>query len=91
MSDPLLTTKLYIPYQRATQRLVSRPHLVARLNEALSDRLTLVSAPAGFGKTTLLSEWIPHSHHCVAWVSLDAGDNDPIRFWTYSLAALQML
>ncbi|MCK6629718.1 MAG: hypothetical protein L6R45_31650 [Anaerolineae bacterium] len=91
MSGPLLTTKLYIPRQRATQRLVARPHLVARLNKALDDRLTLISAPAGFGKTTLLSEWISHSHHCVAWVSLDAGDNDSIRFWTYGIAALQML
>jgi LuxR family transcriptional regulator, maltose regulon positive regulatory protein len=91
MSGPLLTTKLYIPRPRSTQRLVPRPHLVARLNEALNDRLTLISAPAGFGKTTLLSEWIPHSPRCVAWVSLDAGDNDPIRFWTYGIAALQML
>jgi LuxR family maltose regulon positive regulatory protein len=82
---------LYIPRQRSTQRFVSRPHLVARLNETLNTRLTLISAPAGFGKTTLLSEWIPHSHRCVAWVSLDASDNDPIRFWIYGIAALQQL
>jgi LuxR family maltose regulon positive regulatory protein len=61
------------------------------LNEALADKLTLVSAPAGFGKTTLLGEWIPHSPRCVAWLSLDPGDNDPIRFWTYTIAALQLL
>ena len=57
----------------------------------LARRLTLVSAPAGYGKTTLLSEWIPHSQHCVAWVSLDDGDNDPVRFWNYFVAALQTL
>ncbi len=54
-------------------------------------RLTLISAPAGFGKTTLLSEWIPHSERCVPWLSLDANDNDPARFWAYVIAALQML
>jgi LuxR family maltose regulon positive regulatory protein len=54
-------------------------------------RLTLISAPAGFGKTTLLSEWIPQSEHCVPWLSLDANDNDPARFWAYVIAALQML
>ena len=91
MSNPLLTTKLYIPRQRTAQRFVPRLQLVTRLNEALLDRLTLVSAPAGFGKTTLLSEWIPQSPRCVAWVSLDAGDNDPIRFRSYAIAALQML
>jgi LuxR family maltose regulon positive regulatory protein len=64
---------------------------MARLNEGLDARLTLISAPAGFGKTTLLSEWIPHSPRCVVWVSLDAGDNDPIRFWTYGIATLQLL
>ncbi|MCL4302267.1 MAG: hypothetical protein KJ077_41650 [Anaerolineae bacterium] len=91
MSGPLLTTKLYIPRQSAKQPLVLRPHLTARLNEGLNDRLTLISAPAGFGKTTLLSKWIPDAQHCVAWLSLDAGDNDPIRFWTYGITALQML
>lgn len=56
MSNSLLTTKLYIPRLRTTQPLVLRPHLVARLNEGLANKLTLISAPAGFGKTTLLSE-----------------------------------
>ncbi len=68
-----------------------RLRLIARLNEGLTRPLTLISAPAGFGKTTLLSEWIPRSERCVAWLSLDEGDNDPIRFWIYFIAALQKL
>ncbi len=85
----LLTTKLYIP--RPRPNLVHRPRLTGRLNAGLERQLTLISAPAGFGKTTLLSEWIPTSERCVAWVSLDQGDNDPVRFWAYFIAALQML
>jgi len=57
----------------------------------LARKLTLISAPAGFGKTTLVSEWIPHSQWCVVWVSLDEGDNDPTRFWCYFIAGLQQL
>jgi LuxR family maltose regulon positive regulatory protein len=76
---PLLTTKLYRPVPHPN--LVSRPRLTTRLNEGLSHKLTLISAPAGFGKTTVLSEWIPQSKHCITWVSLDDGDNDPTRFW----------
>jgi LuxR family maltose regulon positive regulatory protein len=57
----------------------------------LDGKLTLISAPAGFGKTTLLGGWIPTSERCVAWVSLDEGDNDPVYFWAYFIAALQML
>jgi LuxR family maltose regulon positive regulatory protein len=53
--------------------------------------MTLITAPAGYGKTTMLSEWIPQSERCVTWVSLDDGDNDPVRFWAYFIAALQML
>jgi len=73
---------------------VSRPRLIERLNAGLQRKLTLISAPAGFGKTTLLSEWISESasQRCdrpVAWVSLDEGDNDPTRFWSYLSAALQ--
>lgn len=86
---PLLATKLYIP--RVRPSLVSRPGLTMRLNEGLTFPVTLISAPAGFGKTTLLSEWIPTSERCVAWVALDEGDNDPTRFWTYFIAALQTL
>jgi LuxR family maltose regulon positive regulatory protein len=85
----LLPTKLYIPTARTD--LVQRRHLTNRLNEGMQRRLTLVSAPAGFGKTTLLGEWIPTSRRCVTWVSLDKGDNDAMRFWTYVIAALQML
>jgi len=65
--------------------------LIEQLNEGLHRKLTLISAPVGYGKTTMLSEWIPQSERCVTWVSLDDGDNDPVRFWSYFIAALQML
>ena len=91
MSTPILATKLYIP--RPRPNVVHRPRLIERLNEGhpAGRKLTLISAPAGYGKTTLLSEWIPQSERCVTWVSLDDGDNDPVRFWAYFIAALQML
>jgi LuxR family maltose regulon positive regulatory protein len=89
VSVPLLATKLYAPAPRAN--LVPRPRLTDRLNAGLHYRATLVSAQAGFGKTTLLSEWIPQSERPVCWVSLDVGDNDPTRFWRYLIAALQVL
>jgi LuxR family maltose regulon positive regulatory protein len=93
MSDILLATKIHIPSLRGT--LVKRPHLIQRLNDGIAQncRLTLVSAPAGFGKTTLLSEWIVScgSRARVAWVSLDEGDNDVVRFWSYAITALQTL
>jgi LuxR family transcriptional regulator, maltose regulon positive regulatory protein len=120
MSTPILTTKLYIPPHRP--KVVFRPRLIERLNEGRGCKLTLISAPAGFGKTTLLSEWVnqkdeggrpapsttsgqalsevqgmkdesgktPHPSQ-VAWLSLDEGDNDPARFLTYFIAALQTL
>jgi len=88
MAMPLLTTKLYIPPVRPD--LVPRPRLIERLNQGMTYKLTLISAPAGFGKTTLLSEWIPQSERPVCWVSLDPGDNDSTRFWCYFIAALQM-
>jgi LuxR family maltose regulon positive regulatory protein len=87
--EQLLTTKLFIPPTRP--ELVSRPRLIARLNEGLHRKLTLISAPAGYGKTTLLSEWIPKSPRYVTWLSLDDVDNDPTRFWTYIIASLQGL
>lgn len=62
-----------------------------RLNARAGQQITLISAPAGFGKTTLLAEWVPTSQHCVTWVSLDDGDNDPTRFWGSFFAALQRL
>ncbi|MDY6875407.1 MAG: LuxR C-terminal-related transcriptional regulator [Chloroflexota bacterium] len=108
MKTTLLQTKLYIPPAQPDPsiglraRLVPRPRLIERLNAGLDRKMTLVSAPAGFGKTTLLSEWIYHletrffgknlvsgSPRPVAWLSLDEGDNDPARFLAYLVAALQ--
>jgi len=88
----LLMTKLDIPPARPD--VVARPRLIEQLNVGLRRKLTLVSAPAGFGKTTLLSEWIHSSllpTPCFAWLSLDEDDNDPIRFLSYLVAALQTL
>ncbi len=90
----LLTTKLYIP--PPLSNLVERPRLIERLNEGLHRKLTLISAPAGFGKTTLVSEWAARIGGAVApsppirtaWLSLDEGDNDLARFLTYLIAAL---
>jgi ATP/maltotriose-dependent transcriptional regulator MalT len=89
MSIPLLRTKLYIPPPQPG--LVHRPRLTQLINEGLNRKLTLISAPAGFGKTTLLSEWILTSQRRVSWFSLEEADNDPTRFWAYFMAALQML
>ena len=86
---PLLETKLYIPKWRPG--LVSRPRLIERLDRGTERTLTLVSAPAGFGKTTLLAEWLaatPARNRPAAWVSLDPTDNDPALFWAYALTAL---
>jgi LuxR family maltose regulon positive regulatory protein len=85
----ILRTKLYIPRRRPDA--IRRPRLVERLNAEVGQRMTLVSAPAGFGKTTLLAEWIPTSARCVTWVSLDAGDSDPALFWGSFFAALRRL
>jgi LuxR family maltose regulon positive regulatory protein len=91
MSTPILATKLYIPPPRSTA--VLRPRLIEWLNEGLSSgrKLTLISAPAGFGKTTLVSEWVASCGQPVAWLSLDEGDNDSTRFLTYLVAVLQTL
>jgi LuxR family transcriptional regulator, maltose regulon positive regulatory protein len=91
MPMPILATKLYIP--PPCPGIVQRPRLIERLNEGLSSgsKLTLVSASAGFGKTTLVSEWIAGYGRPAAWLSLDEGDNDPTRFLTYFIAALQTL
>jgi LuxR family transcriptional regulator, maltose regulon positive regulatory protein len=89
MSTPILATKLYIP--RLRPNVVRRPRLLERLNEGLHRKLTLISAPAGFGKTTLVSEWVEGIEQPAAWLSLDEGDNDPARFLTYLVAALQTI
>jgi len=86
MPTPILATKLYIPPLRPN--VVSRPHLIERLNEGLHRKLTLISAPAGFGKTTLVSQWFAGGLLPVAWLSLDEGENDPARFLTYLVAAV---
>jgi LuxR family maltose regulon positive regulatory protein len=91
MSTPIFATKLYIPPPRP--KIVLRPRLIERLNEGISSgfKLTLISASAGFGKTTLLSEWLAGCQRPVAWLTLDEGDNDPARFLTYLIAALQTI
>src|SRR6476659_2499479 len=89
MAGPLLETKLHVPRWRRS--LVARPRLSERLSRGAESALTLVSAPAGFGKTTLLAEWLAVAaagERSVAWLSLDQRDNDPALFWTYLVAAL---
>ncbi len=91
MDIPLLSTKLFVPSTRPG--LVMRPRLMERLEAGLTGPLTLVSAPAGFGKTTVLSQWIATHEppRPVAWIQLDEGDNDPVRFWDYFIAAVKKL
>lgn len=91
MSAPILAAKLYSTAPRPG--IVMRQQLTDRLNEGLArgSRVTLISAPAGFGKTTLVSEWIAHCGRPVAWYSLDEGDNDLTRFLSYLIAALQTI
>ncbi|MCQ6560541.1 LuxR C-terminal-related transcriptional regulator [Paenibacillus mendelii] len=89
MSTSILSTKLYIPPPRP--KAVVRPRLIEHLNEGLNRRLTLVSASAGYGKTTLVSEWLAGCPQSAAWLSLDERDNDPARFLTYLIAALQTI
>ncbi len=108
MFAPLLSTKLYIPRrQPLAQRttFVPRPHLLEQLDAGLTGKLTLIAAPAGFGKSTLLSEWIGEATSTLTesasvrharrptfcWLSLEESDNDPIRFWAYFIAALQSM
>lgn len=87
MTIPILFTKLYMPPSRS--QAVLRPRLVMKMNEGMHGRLTLVSAHAGFGKTTLVAEWAAGCGRPVAWLSLDEGDNDPVRFLHYLVAALR--
>jgi len=89
-APPLLETKLHAPRHR--RGVVARPRLTDRLVATALPSLTIVAAPAGFGKTTLLAEWcrtIEDENRSTAWLSLDPGDNDPTTFWTYVVAALQ--
>jgi LuxR family transcriptional regulator, maltose regulon positive regulatory protein len=89
MPTPVLATKLFIPPPRPNA--VLRADLIARLHAGLHGRLTLISAPAGFGKTSLASAWIAGCGRPAAWLSLDDGDNDPARFLTHLVAALQTI
>ena len=90
MASPLLETKLYVPKPR--RGAVARQRLRERLGAGAASRLTLISAPAGFGKTTLLADWLssgPSGPRQVAWLSLDAADSQPASFWGYLIGALQ--
>jgi len=98
MAAPILVTKLFIPPTRASR--VYRSDLIERLNDGLDRNLTLLSAPAGFGKTTLVSNWVENLRDNteisddpirVAWLSLDQDDNDPVRFLTYFITALSQI
>jgi LuxR family maltose regulon positive regulatory protein len=89
-SSPLLETKLFIP--KPPRGLVARPRLIERLDRGAESKLTLIAAPAGFGKSTLLAEWLaaaPNEERPVAWLSLDQADNEPPSFWSYVITALQ--
>ena len=87
--DLLLATKLHAP--QPPVQLVPRPHLVERLQQAMDRALTLIAAPAGFGKTTLISSWLEHASLPVAWISLERDDDDLTRFWSYVFAALSRI
>ncbi len=90
MTSSLLDTKLYAP--RRPNGLVSRPHLTDRVQRGIQSKLTLISAPAGFGKSALLADWLgvaPAEGSVTAWLSLDPGDNHPVEFWTHMIAALR--
>src|SRR5215471_1171334 len=89
LESVLVATKLYVPSVRPGT--VARHELTARLVAAADRKLVLLSAPAGSGKTTVLSLWhaVPQESRPFAWVSLDPGDSDPVRFWSYLIAALR--
>ncbi len=87
MQYPMLETKLFIPQEQPSQ--VLRPHLIERLNNGIENKLTLVSAPAGFGKTSLVCSWLAKNKMPACWISLDNSDNDPIKFLHYFIAAIR--
>src|SRR5437764_5800913 len=87
--EHFLVTKLQAP--RLRKHLVSRSHLIQRLQQGVEEPITLISAPAGFGKTTLLTQWLTQSSMPTVWLSLEGEDNEPIRFLSYLIAALQTL
>ena len=99
MTTSILVTKLFVPPTRP--ELVPRPHLIERLDRGVHRKLTLISAPAGFGKTTLVTDWLDKLRldankenrikNRIAWLSLDKGDNDIVRFLTYFIAALNQI
>src|SRR5512145_3179444 len=89
MFDDLLQTKLFLPTVRSSR--VVRQRLINKLNQGTTRKLCLISASAGFGKTTLAASWAQQSQRPVAWISLDQGDNEPTRFLAYLLVALQSL
>src|SRR5947209_3233731 len=89
MSTPLLATKLYLPPPRPDA--VPRPRLIAQLDAGLHRSLTLIAAPAGFGKTTLVAAWVAGCGRPAAWLSLDERDNDPARFLAYLIAAVRTI
>jgi LuxR family maltose regulon positive regulatory protein len=89
MPIELLNTKLYIPPVRLD--LVPRPRLFSQLGPTATNRLILISAPAGYGKTTLISSWLQGNSIAATWLSLDESDNDPIRFLQYLIKALQQI
>ncbi len=87
--EQLLSSKLCVPPLRS--QIVLRPRLTDKLESGGNNKLTLVSAPAGYGKTTLVTEWLDQGKYLVTWLSLDEGDNDPRRFFVYLIAALQQV
>ena len=87
MPNVLIKTKLFAPPR--SEACIARPRLTERLEHGLGRKLTLAIAPAGYGKTTLVSHWLWERQSAFSWVSLDEGDNDPMQFWSYVIAALQ--
>ena len=85
----LLKTKLYRPFVRP--EFVLRPNLMKQLDGGLNSKVTVISAPAGYGKTSLISAWASECQCPVAWLSLDEEDNHPVRFLSYLIAAVQTL